>query len=185
MIVSSIKDYKQECGLAAAGAGLGMFIGKNIYKNIPSSMAKVVYQNGERKTVITNRFVDYTLKAYKKNLYSHIDSHTERAWLNRQISTMKQAAYEAKANPAKDGWRFQQIYDYGVDYLTGRRPVDKGNLGLAKRGANAIKYGNKVEKRFLMGGCAVLCAAVLVGLKVGISKFIDYKKSLEKEDKKV
>ena len=166
MIVSSIKEHKQECGLAAAGAGLGMFIGKNIYKNAPSSMAKGVYQNGERKTVITNRFVDYTLKAYKKNLYSHIDSHTERAWLNRQISTMKQAAYEAKANPAKDGWRFQQVYDYGVDYLTGRRPVDKGNLGR-------------------MGGCAVLCAAALVGLKVGISKFIDYKKSLEKEDKKV
>lgn len=175
MIPSFIGEHKAECGLTAAGLGLGAIAGREIYKKTPSLMTKTVYENGKQTTTITNRFIDYVVSSYKKDLYSNINPHTERSWLNKQISIMKETAYDAKANPAANKWRFQQIYDLGVDYLTGRKRINPEDMGLAKRGANAISYGRKLEKAQTIGACAIITGAMFLLGKLAYDKIKNIK----------
>jgi len=175
MITSFIGEHKTECGLTAAGLGLGAIAGREIYKRTPSLMTKTIYENGKQKTTITNRFIDCVVNSYKKDLFSNIDPHTERSWLNKQVSIMKDSAYDAKANPAANKWRFQQVYDLGMDYLTGRKRISPEDMGLAKRGANAITYGRKLEKAQTIGACAVLTGALFLFGKLAFDKIKNIK----------
>lgn len=160
MIVSNIFEHKTELGLGAIGCGLGAFIGNRIYKNTPSNLVNTVYSNGKNKDLITDHFINCVVSSYKKDLFSRVDAHTERSWFQNQIAIMKKSALEAKADPS-NRWHFQQIYDLGSDLLSGKI-INSEDIGLARKGADAISYGRKLQKTKMITAGMLIVGGIFV-----------------------
>lgn len=172
MTSSFIGDHKADIGLASIGAGVGAFAGKQIYNYVPTKMVRYVQEGKKTTPYVTDRFIKYAESVSLKDLYSHIDPHTDRSWLNTTKETIKKNALKAKANPkGGERWQFQKIYNLGVKYMTQRGDISKQDLGLARRGANAIYYGRKVEMRNWMVGCAAIGFGAVLLIKKGLEKY--------------
>lgn len=170
MITSHIFEHKTEYGLGAISCGIGAFVGSKVYKSMPSDLVKSVYKNGKQQDDITNKFIDCVVKSYKKDLYSKVETNTPKDWYKKQIETMKASANSAKADPANK-WTFQKIYDLGVDFLNGKKIINSEDTGLAKRGANAILYGRKVQKaKTVLTGAILACGIFALG-DLAVKKF--------------
>lgn len=176
MLPSPIREHKTEIGLAAAAGGLGALAGGQVYKVTPDKMIRYVEEGGRKKAYITDKFINYAAKVSKKDLFNQIDPHTERSWIKQKLEIIGKNASKAKTNP-KNGerWHFQKIYNLGIKYISNRGDVAKEDIGLAKRGANAIYYGRAVEKRNTQLACAAICATAALLIKKGIEKYKEYK----------
>ncbi len=180
MLPPVIGEHKADIGLAACGAGAGAYIGKKLYKNVPTKMVRYVQEGTKVKEVITDDFINYAKKVSEQDLFSRIDPHTERSYLTHKLETIKKNASRAKTNPkGPERWQFQKIYDLGVQFMTNRGGISKDDIGLAKRGANAIYYGRKIEKSGVIAKCAIIGGLIGIGIKNGISKFRDYKEKTQ------
>lgn len=176
MLPSFIGEHKQDAGIFAAGAGAGALIGREVYKHTPTGMTRIVIEEGKKKEYITNRFINYARDVSKKDIFSTIDPHTERSWVKHKLETINKTASRAKTNPkGGERWQFQKIYNLGIKFMTDRKEVAKEDLGLAKRGANAIYHGRATEKRNTIAICAAALGILCLAAKKGIEKYKELK----------
>ena len=163
-----ITEHKGDIGFMAAGAGIGAVAGNAAYKKTPSEMVKYIREDGNVRTYITNKYIDYAKKVSIKDCYSQVDPHTKRQWLKEKISAIKKQAATAKNAPNSDERKLlQKTYDLGIEFLTNRKNVPVEDEMLAKRGANAISYGRKVEKHKYIAKYALIGALIaLAGKKI-------------------
>ncbi len=178
MIRAFVKEHRGDICCTAAGAAAGALAGNCVYKNTPAKMVRLVQDGANKREIITDKFVNYAKKVSIKDFYDHVDPHTDRNWLENKISIIKRQAAAAKANPKGfERKQFQKIYDLGVKFLTDRQSVPGEDAVLAKRGANAIVCGRKIEKRNCVVSCALIGGAALFAVKKLYDKYKSSKES--------
>ena len=156
-----ITEHKGEIGFITAGAGIGAIAGNAAYKKAPSEMVKYIREDGNAGAYITNKYIDYAKKVSIKDCYNQVDPHTKRQWLKKKVDTVKKQAATAKSTPNSDERNLlQKTYDLGIEFLTNRKNVSAEDEILAKRGANAILYGRKVEKHKYIAKYALIGALI-------------------------
>ncbi len=176
MIPAIIGENKPEAFTFAIGAGAGAYAGSQIYKTTPDKMTVTILKDDKKVKLVTDKFIDYARKVAEKDVFSAIDPHTERNWINEKLGIIRRATSRAKINPkGPEREQFQKIYDTGVLFLTARDEVHPEDIGLARRGANAITYGNKVAKRNIMLVCALAVGTFLLAGKKFLENFKENK----------
>lgn len=180
MIPPVITEHKGDIGAMAAGAGAGVLLGTYAYTKLPTRMVRETVKDGVKKTVITNKYIDYAKKVSIKDAYKNMDPHVKRTWLEGKLGIIKEQATNAKYVPdSNDRKMLQKTYDLGIKFLTDRRNVPIEDEILAKRGANAISYGRFAEKR------GTIVAFALAGSLIALAgkKIVEKYKELKAENK--
>ncbi len=175
MLPPIIADNKQECGIVAAGTLLGYNMGNMLYKRTNNQMAKA-YQNGNLTNYkITDKFINNSAKVLKQDVFRNAKAGEHRHELQAKCKEIELTAARAKANDKELRAHFQKMYDLGLDYIYGRKEILSEDKFLAQKGARAIKYGQKIDKRNKIIACSVLISAGLLTIKK-IADNLTYKK---------
>ncbi len=176
MIPPVITEHKGDIGIVAAGAGAGALLGNYAYTKTPTKMTRQIVQDGVKKTVITNRYIDYAKKVSIEDAYKNMDPHVKRTWLEGKLGIIKEQATNAKYVPKSNDRRMlQKTYDLGIKFLTDRQNVPIEDEILAKRGANAISYGRMIERRNSIMLFAVIGGMVALAGKKIFEKYNEMK----------